>query len=335
MRIFLTHITVLLAFQIHGQQLPQYAQYTFNNYLLNPAISGIENYIDVKAGNRSQWVGLEGAPVTNFLSLHAPLGKAFVNGNANSFSGSGNNPMDRSFVSAYRAAEPHHGIGFHVVTDETGPNSRYDIDATYAYHLGLTPTLNLAVGVAAGISNLSLNTSELVLTDVSDELPGTIDASKFKPDLGLGIWLYGPHFFAGVSGMQLLNYEFSSFNEMYTGKGSAQPHYFATAGYKIFLSDNIAAIPSELLTRVSSFPLFWDANLRLGFQDKFWVAGSYRKDDSFSAQLGLNISHLFNLGYAYDFTTSNLNTVSNGTHELVLGLLLNNRYKVSCPQRNW
>ena len=47
--------------QLMAQQRPQYTQYVFNNFLLNPALSGIENYTDVKAGYRSQWQGLQGA----------------------------------------------------------------------------------------------------------------------------------------------------------------------------------------------------------------------------------------------------------------------------------
>src|SRR6201996_5290969 len=105
-----------------AQQLPQYTQYVFNNYLLNPAVSGIENYTDVKLGYRSQWTGLEGAPVTSYLTVNAPIGQNFVQGDATAFPASGGtNPYSRSFVSDYQASENHHGIGFTLVTDKAGP----------------------------------------------------------------------------------------------------------------------------------------------------------------------------------------------------------------------
>ena len=95
-----------------AQQKPQYTQYIFNNYLLNPALSGIENYTDVKAGYRSQWTGLEGAPVTGYLTFNAPIGKNFVQGDATAFPASGGiNPSSRLYTQQYQAAEPHHGIG--------------------------------------------------------------------------------------------------------------------------------------------------------------------------------------------------------------------------------
>src|ERR1700753_1941521 len=101
-----------------AQQRPQYTQYVFNNYLLNPALSGIENYTDVKAGYRSQWTGLQGAPVTSYLTVNAPLGSDFIKGAATEMpAAGGTDPASRSYTQYYQAAPPHHGIGFTLVTD--------------------------------------------------------------------------------------------------------------------------------------------------------------------------------------------------------------------------
>lgn len=320
---------------VSAQQRPQYTQYIFNNYILNPAITGIENYTDVKAGYRNQWQGIEDAPVTSYISVHMPLGKQFTQGSATSFPGEGNNPMSRSYLQNYKASEPHHGIGMHLVSDKTGPFSRTDINLTYAYHLGITSDINLAVGIAAGMSRLTLDRSKIILEDPNDQAITDHNESQVQPDLGAGIWLYGPRYFAGVSAQQLLGRPlyFSDYSEPNAGK--QVPHYFITAGYKVYLGEDIAAIPSAMVKMVSPVPLSLDLNMKFAFRDKFWLGGSYRKDDSFAALAGFNVGHFFNLSYSYDFTTSELRSVSNGTHEIVLGLLLNNRYKVTCPQRNW
>ena len=65
----------LAAGAAQAQQKPQYTQYTLNNYLLNPAITGIEDYADLKLGTRHQWSGLEGAPESYYATLHMPVNK--------------------------------------------------------------------------------------------------------------------------------------------------------------------------------------------------------------------------------------------------------------------
>jgi hypothetical protein len=90
-----------------------------------------------------------------------------------------------------------------------------------------------------------------------------------------------------------------------------------------------------LLKIVTPVPASVDVNLKLAYKDRFWVGGSYRKDDAFAGMAGFNVGSFMNIGYSYDLTTSGLNTVSNGSHEIVLGIFLNNRYKVSCPQKSW
>lgn len=315
-----------------AQQRPQYTQYVFNNYLLNPAVTGIENYTDVRAGYRSQWTGLNGAPVTNFLTINAPLGREFIEGNANSFSaGGGENPNSRLFTQEYMAAAPHHGIGAMLVTDKAGPITTTNFNATYAYHLGLTERLNLSVGVAAGFMRTSLNTAEITLETALDPAIANGNNSQLHPDLGLGAWLYSSNYFVGISAQQILP------QSLYLKSTSVDviktvPHFFFTAGVKLFVSDDITLMPSVLVKQIKPVPLTYDANLKLAFRDKFWIGGSYRHSDSFGALAGFYLGSFLNVGYSYDVTTSALNTVSNGTHELIIGILLNNRYKVTCPR---
>lgn len=320
----------------YAQQRPQYTQYIFNNFILNPAISGIENYIDVKAGYRSQWQGLEGAPETSYISFHAPLGKNFLYGTSTSVPQSGGtNPNSRSYVQTYMASEPHHGIGFHVVSDKAGPISRTDVNATYAYHLGLSASVNLSLGVAAGLSKIYLDQSKIILENQIDPAIGSGDYGQLKPDLSAGLWLYGPRYFVGAAAQQLIASPISFSDDESYNQGRKVPHMFISAGYKVYLGDDFAAMPSAMVKVVSPVPVSVDVNLKLAYKDKLWMGASYRKDDALSAMAGFNIGSFINLGYSYDFTTSGLNTVSNGSHEIVLGVFLNNRYKVSCPQKSW
>ena len=115
------------------------------------------------------------------------------------------------------------------------------------------------------------------------------------------------------------------------------PHYFLTGGYRFLVNDDINVIPSIMAKYVSGdfIGVQFDLNLKLQYHDLFWIGGSYRTEDGYAAMAGLNISNRFNFGYSYDLTKTQLNTVSRGSHELVLGFVLGNRYSDKCPANVW
>ena len=116
----------LILTQADAQQQPHYTQYIINNYIINPAITGIENYTDVKISHRHQWVGLQDAPVTTYLTLHKPLGKQDDRTTATSFETPGENPRGRNFWQDYEAAKPHHGIGLKITPNPVNSNAIID-----------------------------------------------------------------------------------------------------------------------------------------------------------------------------------------------------------------
>jgi type IX secretion system PorP/SprF family membrane protein len=110
---------------------------------------------------------------------------------------------------------------------------------------------------------------------------------------------------------------------------------FATAGYRFLISEDVNAIPSVMLKYLSPIDPQFDLTLKLQYQDLFWVGGSYRYKDGYAAMVGLNVGNTFNVGYAYDFTQTPLNTVSKGSHEIIIGFLIGNRYGDTCPRSVW
>ncbi|WP_316798275.1 type IX secretion system membrane protein PorP/SprF [Pedobacter frigidisoli] len=329
-------LALSLSFKGFSQQKPQYTQYIFNQYLLNPALSGIENYMDFKAGYRKQWAGINDAPQTSFVSAHWALGDNQLWSNAlTSFPEQTGNPMDRNYTQNYTSSPSHHGMGVTAVLDKTGPIKRVDANVTYAYHLQLNNNFNLSAGVAAGISSISLDVAALTFDTPYDPALNRALINQVKPDLSIGLWLYGARLFAGLSVQQILPQTLSFTGDESYNVGKEVPHYFATAGYKFFFDDEIAAIPSVMIKYVEPSPVSFDLNMKIAFRDRFWLGGSYRKDDSFAAMAGFNIGKIVNLTYSYDFTTSDLNQVSNGSHEIVLGLMLNNIYKVPSYIKIW
>lgn len=323
-----------------AQQKPHYTQYILNQYIINPAITGIENYTDIRLSHRHQWAGLKDAPVTTYFSIHTPLGKKDYRTNATSFRMPGENPRGKAYWESYTAAEPHHGIGLQVVDDRAGAYHFFQASLTYAYHIGLSAKTSLAAGFGAGINRAQLQTDKLDYGGGSTYDPAASgqdgNLNRIRPDFSAGLYLYAAEYFFGLSVRQMVPQSLS-YNQSAGGtvEGKLVPHYFLSSGYRMLINEDFNLIPSVLLKFVDPLPVQADLNLKLQYQDLAWVGASYRTRDGFAGMLGINISNFLNVAYAYDYSTSRLQTVSKGTHEIMLGFLLGNKYGDWCPKNVW
>ncbi len=340
--LFLTSVLLLLLSGVHAQQKPYFTQYIMNNYIINPAITGIENYTDIKLSYRNQWNGIEGHPESFYFSAHGPLGKQDYRTTATSFQLPGENPRGKAYWEEYTAAEPHHGFGLIAMNDKTGYVNRFSAYATYAYHLGLNAKTSLSAGFLGGLSYVSLDRSKIewATLDPSDPAIGynNSELKKLKPEVGAGLWLYSADYFAGFSILNLIPGK-TRFVTNETYGAHFEPQYLATAGVRTFLSDDVTLLPSVMVQFIKPFPIQIHGNVKLQFQDRFWVGAGYRHSDQlggFAGMAGFFVSNSVNVSYAYDASTTNrLRYYSNNSHEVIVGLPLNNKYGDMCPKNIW
>lgn len=323
-----TALLVCIISSVRGQQRPQFSQYMLNQYLFNPAISGIEDYTEVKMGTRYQWVGLDGAPVTYYVSAHTPLNKQTSSARNRNNRGTHSINQNRFF-----RAKPHHGVGIMANVDKTGVLRRTNLTGSYAFHLPVSQKINVSVGVSAGMIRNSLNSAEATYINPADPAITGDYVNRTYLDLNVGTWVYSQDFFVGLAGAQLARGRRDLNNSLeQKTPGVVQRHYYATAGYKFRFGNDLALIPSVMMKLAGPSPFSIDANLRAVYADRVWAGVSFRNQDSFAGLIGLNISHLMDLGYSYDYNTSALDIANSGSHEIVLGLKLFNKGKVICPQ---
>ncbi|MEO6488691.1 MAG: type IX secretion system membrane protein PorP/SprF [Ferruginibacter sp.] len=323
---------------VSAQQKPHYTQYVMNQYILNPALTGIENYTDIKFSHRHQWVGIRDAPVTTYFTIQGPIGKKDLKTTATSFQVSGLNPRGKNYWDEYVASEPHHGIGLQVINDRTGPLNRFSALATYAYHIGISARTSLSAGFAAGISNISLNADKLSFATggVDPAVYGTGVLNKVRPDFNVGIYMYSADYFAGISVQQIVPQKVKFSEGAVTPEdGKLVPHFFITAGYRLSVGEDLNLIPSVMVKYVSPAPVQFDINAKLQYQDLIWAGVGIRPKDGFSGMVGLNISNTMNVGYSYDYNTSEIHNFSKGTHEILIGFVIGNKYGDSCPRNVW
>ena len=337
-----TAIGCCISLAVFSQAKPYYTQYILNNYILNPGITGIENYTDVKLSYRNQWAGINGAPVTTYFSIHGPLGKKDFRTGSTSYEVPGNNPAGPKAWDEYAVSLPHHGIGLNVINDKAGYINRWSIAASYAYHKPLTARTSLSAGLNVGVTSVSLDRSKIVWGDLDpNDLAVGINSgavSKMKPEIGAGLWLYSARYFIGASVLNIIPGKAKFVKDDKYGE-TFTPNYFATAGYKFAMTDDISVLPSAMLQYWQPQLTSIHANVKFQYQDFLWIGGSYRFADlvgGYSGMIGVNVGNTFNISYAYEHsTTSRLQTFTKGTHEIVLGFLLGNKYKETCPRCAW
>jgi type IX secretion system PorP/SprF family membrane protein len=286
-------LIVLLPLIAGAQQLPHYSQYMINDYVLNPAIGGKNPYFLGLSANRYQWGGITDAPRTYILSVNGPL------------------------------KYDHMGVGGQLFTDIVGPTRRTGFYLSYAYHAPLTEKLKLSFGLSAGILQFLVDGQKINLHDPGDLILTNSLQSTLRPDFSAGFMLYNERFWVGASCLQIQENKLKFFDYMSGTTSVLTRHFYGMLGYRQPLGDDFILEPSALLKYVKPAPFQFDAGLRLIYKEKVWLGASYRNRDALVGYLGYVFRENLQLGYSYDFTTTNLGNYSTGTHELTIGIRFN------------
>ncbi len=312
-----------------GQQEFQPSQYLQNIYVLNPAASGLTDYVDVNLSYRQQWAGFNGAPQTYYITGNSLIGKGGMGGNK-MFALRVSDPylsLDNKEVSVDNNGAAvnrtlRHAVGASFMVDQAGAFRKNTGAITYAVHVPLTEKLNLSAGVKGSLNNFVFDQNQAKMKNPDQVYNNYIsgNTSTNFVDANIGLMLYSDKFYAGYSTGNLFQNTIK-FGDIET-KSNLTMHHYITAAYRLELSENVGLTPSTLIKATSGAPVSFDATAKLDIQRKFWLGLSVRPQDAFVTFLGVRVNNLFNIGYSYDYTLSNLANVSNGSHEFVLNIML-------------
>lgn len=273
-----------------SQQLPQYTQYMLNEMAINPAVSGKDDYADVRSNNRYQWVGVTDAPRTYMLTLHGPIKAKNM------------------------------GIGMNLYTDIVGPTRRTGLNFSYAYHMKVKDDMFLSMGLSAGVLQWGIDGSKLILRDDGDQNLLSTYQTTYVPDFGAGLYFHKKdRFYFGLSLPQIYQAPIKLYEG--AGKNSKIVNHFNLNGAYIFdLGDDFKIEPSFLVKYEIPTPPKIDVGMRVIYQEQIWLGGAYRHNDAFTALIGYFYKNYLMIGYSFDFTTTNIKKYSTGTHEIMLGI---------------
>ncbi|HLP92647.1 MAG TPA: type IX secretion system membrane protein PorP/SprF [Saprospiraceae bacterium] len=300
---------MLVLGQLSAQQDPTLTSYHFNALLFNPAYAGSHEHLTVNLTHRQQWLGLEGAPVTQVLSGHMPLQNDRV------------------------------GLGLTLMNDQVGPGGATELSGAYAYRIqvGAQKQFKLSVGLQAGLANWRSRLSTVKVAD-TDDASFNQNLSRWLPNFGAGAYLYNKQFYAGVAVPRLLEYDLSQDNQQAAQINARNVrHWYLTLGGAIPLNgEELVFRPNLLLQHAGFFSKTGNnqigspTSLNLGasflFRQLFWAGLTYRtalaknsSTDSANLWLSWSLRNGMRFGAAYDITLSKLRTASSNSFEIMLG----------------
>jgi type IX secretion system PorP/SprF family membrane protein len=144
-------------------------------------------------------------------------------------------------------------------------------------------------------------------------------SNELIPDFSFGMYWYGEKHFLGASGFNLLESKNDLYDLTSPISNTLDRAIYVNGGYKISVGENFVIEPSVLFRYMINSPFQADMNARFILQDKYWLGMSYRLDDAAVVMLGMDLGAL-TVGYAYDYTLSDLQNYSSGSHEVFIGI---------------
>ena len=303
---FLTIFVLLVAASSYAQQDSQFTNYMYNTININPAYAGSRGVLSVFGLHRNQWVGLDGAPVTNTFSINSPI-------NNSNF-----------------------GIGVSIINDRIGPSDENSISVDVSYSVKTSEKYKLSFGIKGTANLLNVDFTKLNIYNPGDVLAQYNVDNRFSPNVGAGVYFHSDKTYFGFSVPNML--ETKHFDKDQTSLSaesvaSERMHYYFIAGHVIDLNTSIKFKPALLTKIINGAPLQVDMSANFLINDKFTAGLAYRWDAAFSALAGFQISDSWFIGYGYDMEVTKLANYNSGSHEIFLRYELFKNYdKVVSPR---
>lgn len=286
----LLFLTVCSLFAV-AQQDPQFNLYQFNQMVINPAYAGAREVLAAVADVRNQWVGMDGAPSTAVLSLHAPV-------------------MNKNV-----------GLGMTLVNDRMGPRNMVGAYGNVAYIAKLSSKLKLHLGLGAGFNRFQFDFNKLNLKtyESSSAYLGQIQSYN-KFDATTGAYLRSNTFFMGISATHLFNGDVFSVQDT-TGRNvlsySLKSHIFFTMGKSFKINENLIFAPTIMIKQLRGQGN-GDINLNFFLFKKLWLGVFNRGGYGPGFLLQYYVNPKFRVAYSYDTGMKDARKLG-PSHEVMIG----------------
>ncbi|MDO5608125.1 MAG: type IX secretion system membrane protein PorP/SprF [Capnocytophaga sp.] len=300
-KILLLFVVSCFANKVAAQEmhLPQMNQYLADNeFLISSTYAGIGDYIKLRLGGVTQWVGIKDAPDY------------------------------QSFAGDVRIGE-RSGVGLVLYNDKNGYTKQMGGKVSFAHHLTLDRYDNhfLSFGISYALNSFRIDIDKFTqpITDPSV----TDNRSNINHNFDVGVLYRYKGWFANLTVGNILNKDIDIFA---INEPRALRNYQVYAGYryKRYRNSDFEIEPSMFYQLYESDGRSsTDLNVKfrwLDFEDYYWVGVNYRflndqilKPLNVGPMAGLKKSNFY-FAYSYQVMLNELVTYNSGTHVITIGI---------------
>ena len=259
----------------------------FNLSVFNPAFTGVEGPA-ININTRAQWIGIEDAPLTNYLVVHFPEKK-----NAT--------------------------LGLTIQNDRVFVENKTLLTLDYSYRLQLSENSNLSMGLKAGGMFFNVDTNNIPRIYTTPNQSVSSLGNYFTPVLGVGLSFISKNIFLGVAAPGLLNKIGLNKNTDWELTSRDFTFLHLSGGFNLNLSDKFTVKPSVNYRTIPVGPNLINSILEIDYNDSFSLGSLFTNNNTIGAFFKLKSKKGFHIGYGYEFLSGNdRQSLSNSTHELML-----------------
>jgi type IX secretion system PorP/SprF family membrane protein len=312
---------------VFSQQDPQFTQFMHNKLFMNPGYAGMSHALCFTGIARQQWAGFDGSPRSGVFSGDYYFDK---------LSG---------------------GIGINFLYDQLGFENNMAFRVNYSFHRTLGNG-EIGFGIEGGVLSKRLGptgSNQWMATtnwQADPTIPPQIRTRVM--DMGAGIWYQNSKLWLGISSTHLNGKLINGGTQVMNIPNGNPPivthtllyqmarHYFITGGANLPINNSWEIRPS-FLVKSDATTTSVDLNVTAMFNQRFWFGVSYRFADAVCPMVGFQWTNnkpavyadatddaprqlisaaksggTMKIGFAYDYTTSNLKNYNSGTFELFL-----------------
>jgi len=283
-------ISFFAAGSAYGQQIPHLSQWSSHQFAINPAHAGIKTCLEVQSSARGQWVGMDGAPLSGWLTISAPL-----------------QAKRNHYLSA------RHGLGGIVNYDQLGAFKQITLMMAYAGHFNFSRDERLSLGLAFGATQLAFDIDKAKPLFADPRINGS--AVELKPTATFGAWWNGKDYFAGLSLYQLIPQNWKNIGS----DAGSSIHGMINGGFRMPINKEWTMLPALYAGFTKGAPIDLQLQALFDYNGRFTTGLGFRNTDALIAFIGYRFEERWRIMYSYDFILSPMRSGTYHSHELTIG----------------